>query len=149
MRLCVRGRTTRIELESDSRGLGCTTALGPRGVRSPSNRASVTPEPLRPKGSGKGEALAIMNIDGDNNERQRDHTSGDNVEDEDSDHEQAVAPIDVNEGDIQIETPLEPAEPEAMQTSPRNDGEDVEPIPQLEKETVDTDMSTGLPEVDV
>ena len=56
---------------------------------------------------------------------------------------------DVNEGDIQIETPLEPAEPEAMQTSPRNDGEDVEPIPQLEKETVDTDMSTGLPEVDV
>ena len=116
---------------------------------SPSNRDSMTPEPQRPKDSGKGEALALMNIDEDNSERQRDHTSGDNVEDEDLDREQAVAPIDVNGGDIKIETPPEPAEPEAMQTSPRNNGEDVEPTPQLEKETVDTDMSTGLPEVDV
>ena len=137
----------RIELESDSRGLGCTTTLGLRGVVPAIY--SVTPEPQRPKGSGKGEALALMNIDEENSEGQRDHTSGDNVEDEDSDREQAVAPIDVNEGDIKIETPPEPAKPEAMQTSPRNNGEDVEPTPQLEKETVDTDMSTGLPEVDV
>ena len=52
---------------------------------SPSNRDSMTPEPQRPKGSGKGESLALMNIEEDNSERQRDHTSGDNVEDEDSD----------------------------------------------------------------
>ena len=64
---------------------------------SPSNRDSVTPEPQRPKGSGNGEALALMNINEDTSERQRDHTSGDNVEDEDSDREEAVAPIDVNE----------------------------------------------------
>ena len=116
---------------------------------SPSDRDSMTPEPpQRPKGSGKGDALALMNIEEDNSERQRDHTSGDNIEDEDSDREEAAAPIDVNEGEIKIETPPEPAEPEAMQTSPRNDGEDVEPTPQLEQETVDTDMSTGLPEVD-
>ena len=116
---------------------------------SPSGRDSRTPDPQRNKGSGKGEALALMNIDGDNSERQRDFTSGANDEDEDSDREEAVAPIDVNDDNIKIETLPEPAEPEAMQTSPHNDGEDVEPTPQLERETVDTDMSTGLPEVDV
>ena len=76
------------------------------------------------------------------------------IEDEDSDHEEAAAPIEVNEGEIKIETPPEPAEPEALQTSPLKDGEDVEPTPQLEQETVmeqetvDTEMSTGLPTVD-
>ena len=103
---------------------------------SPSNCDSVTPEPpQRPKGSGKGDALALMNIEEDNIERQRDHTSGDHIEDEDSDREEAAAPIEVNEGEIKIETPPEPAEPEAIQTSPRKDGEDVEPTPHLEQET--------------
>ena len=62
---------------------------------SPSNRDSLTPEPQGLKDSSKGEALALMNIDEYNSERQRDHTSGDNIEDEDSDREEAVAPIDV------------------------------------------------------
>ena len=66
---------------------------------SPSDRNSVTPEPVqRPKGSGKGNALALMNIEENNNERQRDHMSGDHIEDEDSDREEAAAPIEVNEG---------------------------------------------------
>ena len=121
---------------------------------SPSDRDSTTPDPNRNKGNkgkgkGGGDALALMNIDEDNSERQRDHTSGDNIEDEDSDREEAVAPIDVNEGNIYLETPPEPAELEAMQTSPHNDGEDIEPTPQLERETMGKDMSTGLPEVDV
>ena len=43
---------------------------------SPSNRDSLTPEPQRLKDSGTGEALALMSIDEDYSERQRDHTSG-------------------------------------------------------------------------
>ena len=69
--------------------------------------------------------------------------SGAADEDGDSDREEAAAPIDNN---IKTETP---PEPEAMQVSPHSDGEDVEPTPQLERDIEDTDMTTGLPEVDV
>ena len=84
-----------------------------------------------------------MNIDEDSSARQRDFTSGGADDDEDSGREEAVAPID---SDSKLETP---PEPEAIQMSPHNDGEDVEPTPHLERYIEDTDMTTGLPEVDV
>ena len=115
-------------------------------------RGNTTPPPAeRPSGSGQGNPPALT--DGqeinEDKDRQRDHTSGDHNEDEDSDHEGAAAPIELNDDDIKIETPPEPAEPEAMQTSPLKDDEDVEPTLQLEQETADTEMPTGLPTEDM
>ena len=122
-----------------------------RSPRSSSiERDNTTPPPAeRPSGSGQGNPPALTDGQEINEDRQRDHTSGDHNEDEDSDHEEAAAPIELNDDDIKIETPPEPAEPEAMQTSPLKDGEDVEPTPQLEQETADTEMSTGLPTEDM
>ena len=95
----------------------------------PSDRDSRTPDPQRNKGKGKGDAQALMDIDEDNSARQRDLTSGGADEDEGPDREEAVAPIDNNSKE---ETP--PGQ---------------EPTPRLERDLEDTDMSSGLPEVDV
>ena len=110
---------------------------------SPSDRDSRMPEPRRNKGKGKGEGQALMEIDEENSARQRDLTSGGADEDEVSDREEAVAPIG---NSTKVETP---PEQEPTQMSPHNDGEDVEPTPQLERDLEDTDMTSGLPEVDV
>ena len=111
---------------------------------------NTTPPPPveRPSGSGQGNPPVLTDGQEINEDRQRNHTSGDHNEDEDSDHEEAAAPIELNDDDIKMETPPEPAEPEAMQTSPIKDG-DVEPTPQLETETVDAEMSTDLPTTDM
>ena len=76
---------------------------------SQSDRDSRTPDPNRirgvasdheelarnkNKGKGRGGALALMEIDEDSSARQRDLTSGGADEDEGSDREEAVAPID-------------------------------------------------------
>ena len=60
-----------------------------------------------------------------------------------SDREEAVAPIDNNSKET---TPLRE---EPMELSPRNDSEDIEPTPQLDGDVEDTDLTGGLPEVDV
>ena len=125
---------------------------------SQSDRDSRTPDPNRNrgvtadydevarnknKGKGKGDALALMEIDEDSSARQRDLTSGGADEDEGSDREEAVAPIDNNSKET---TPLRE---EPMELSPRNDSEDIEPTPQLDGDVEDTDLTGGLPEVDV
>ena len=125
---------------------------------SQSDRDSRTPDPNRNRGvpadddefarnqkkvKGKGDALALMEIDEDSSARQRDLTSGGADEDEGSDREEAVAPIDGNSKET---TPLRE---EPMQLSLRNDNEDMEPNPQLDGDVEDTDMTGGLPEVDV
>ena len=64
---------------------------------SSSDRDSVTLPPAdRSSGSGQGNPLPLTNFEEVSAERQRDHTSGDNVEDDDSDHEEAAAPVEAN-----------------------------------------------------
>ena len=80
--------------------------------------------------------------------------SGDRAEDDDSDREEAAAPIEANDNVIKIEIP-----PETVLTSLHENGDIDEPTPQLQQEAadtemptgppiVDTDMSTGLPEIE-
>ena len=74
----------------------------PRLSRSPRSSASSggnrTPPPQnRSSGSGQGNPLPLTNTQEDCAERQRDHTSGDRAEDDDSDREEAAAPIEAND----------------------------------------------------
>ena len=87
---------------------------------SQSDRDSRTPDPDRNKnmGKGRGDAQALMNIDEDSSARQRDLTSGGADEDEGSDREEAVAPIDNNSKEAT------PPREEPTQPSPHNDSED-------------------------
>ena len=126
---------------------------------SQSDRDSRTPDPNRhrglpadyseftrskSKGEGKGDVSALMEVDDDPGARQRDLTSGGADEDEGSDREEeAVAPIDDNSEE------LAPPKEEPVQLSPCDDDEDIEPTPQLDGDIEDTDMTSGLPEVDV
>ena len=121
----------------------------PRLSRSPRSSSSdgdnVTPPPAnRSSGSGQGNPLPLTNTGEDSAERQRDHTSGDNAEDDDSDREEAAAPVEANDNDIKIET----AEPGTMLTSLQGNGDVDEPTPQLEREAANTEMSTVPPIVD-
>ena len=69
-------------------------------------------------------------------------TSGGADEDEGSDREEeAVAPIDDNSEE------LAPPKEKPMQLSPCDDDEDIGPIPQIDGDIEDTDMTSGLPEV--
>ena len=125
----------------------------PRLSRSPKSSSSdgdnVTPPPVdRSSGSGQGNPLPLTNTGEDSAERQRDHTSEDNVEDDDSDREEAAAPVEANDDDIKIETLPETAEPGTMLTSLQGNGDIDEPTPQLEQEAADTEMSTDPPIVD-
>ena len=126
---------------------------------SQSDRDSRTPDPNRhrgipenysefsrskSKGKGKGDVSTLMEVDDDSSARQRDLTSGGADEDEGSDREEeAVAPIDDNSEESA------PPKEEPMQLSPFDDDEDIEPTPQLDGDIEDTDMTSGLPEVDV
>ena len=91
--------------------------------RSPrsSEHDNTTPPPPgeRASGSGQGNPPALAGGHEIIEDRQRDHTSGDRDEDEDSANEEAASPIeannDANNDYIKIETPLDLAEPEAMQ----------------------------------
>ena len=94
------------------------------------------------KGKGKGDVSAKMEVDGDSSARQRDLTSGGADEDEGSDREdEAVAPIDDNSKE------LVPPKEEPRSLSPCEDNGNIEPTPQPAGEIDDTDMTSGLPEV--
>ena len=114
--------------------------MSPRN--SSSDGDNRTPPPVdRSSGSGQGNPLPFTNTGEDSAERQRDHTSGDNAGDDDSDCEEAAAPVEAKDSDIKIETP-----PETVQTSLHGNGDIDEPTPQLEQEAADTEMSTGSPD---
>ena len=103
--------------------------------------------------------MAIDDANENSAERQRDNTSaglGNGAEDDDSDLEEAAAPIEANDDDIKIETLQE-----TVQTPLHGIGDIDEPTPQLAQEdadiamstdppivNADTDMATGLPEFD-
>ena len=97
----------------------------------------------RTRGIGQGNPLAITDANENSAERQRDHTSGDRAEDDDSDSEEAAAHIEANDDNIKIE-----ALPETVQTPLLGIGDIEEPTPQLVQEDADTAMSIDPPNVE-
>ena len=140
-------RSQRLRMHDNSRSP--RNSQSDRDSRAPDpNRRRGLPadydESTRNKGKGKGDVSALMEVDDDSSARQRNLTSGGADEDEGSDREEeAVAPIDDNSKETT------PPRDEPMQLSPRNGDEDIEPTPQLDGDVEDTDMTGGLPEVDV
>ena len=117
-----------------------STALDTNRRGLPENYSDVSRS--KSKGKGKGDVSAMIEVDDSSSARQRDLTSGGADEDEGSDREdEAVAPIDDNSKE------LVPPKEEPRSLSPCEDNGNIEPTPQPAGEIDDTDMTSGLPEV--